>query len=753
VDSIGADGAGAPSDAFPSSGTATDGGAPEAMVASMVDGSSRDGAGTETGTLLLVAAVAAGSVSQSTLGFSYDAATGAWSAGIALGDANNGGIDALHGSVALAFTDTNHALAVLTHATDPSGISGPLQYATWASGTWVPFASIGALSAASVPALAVANGTPELAFAADTGRAESVVTYARAAWSPAVKISGVIGGPPSVASRGADLSVAYVRSSDGALVTIDRTGGTWGTEQVIASGKGTVPPHAAIAPTLVSLTGSGPELIVVYTDSAARDYHFATRTGGKWSSVQNFNLGTKVINPDPASNGTDGPSPSFATPVIALPGGKAALAFTSVSQHVYTSEFDGATWSIPSSVFTPWCLDCIDVAQAGIAPGLGSATLEVVFGGDPTSSNAYVPYHTRRVAGQWTTPKAIVPSTAGLFATYQLAASGAAPADAALPDAGPGESGVAAAADGGSQDASNGGGPLAARPLMGWSSWSTFGEGVSESIVKGVADAVAAQLLPYGYAYIDIDDGWYSGFDTYGRRQPDPSKFPDGISGVAAYVHGKRLKLGVYLIPGLNDIVYANNSPIYGTTYHAKDIVSNPALSGNTDTASGQTAKQIDFTRPGAVEYIASYANLLASWGVDYVKMDFVGPGGGGGVADDRTDIEQWRAALDKTGRPMWLELSNKLAISAIATWRAYSNGWRIQTDVECYCTTLTNWAHVLRNITSVAPWVPYAGPGGWNDLDSMEIGNGAHDGTTADERQTMFSFWCLSAARLSATR
>jgi hypothetical protein len=31
-----------------------------------------------------------------------------------------------------------------------------------------------------------------------------------------------------------------------------------------------------------------------------------------------------------------------------------------------------------------------------------------------------------------------------------------------------------------------------------------------------------------------------------------------------------------------------------------------------------------------------------------------------------------------------------------------------------------------------------------------MEIGNGSHDGITTDERQTMFSFWSLSAAPIS---
>jgi len=89
------------------------------------------------------------------------------------------------------------------------------------------------------------------------------------------------------------------------------------------------------------------------------------------------------------------------------------------------------------------------------------------------------------------------------------------------------------------------------------------------------------------------------------------------------------------------------------------------------------------------------------------------------------------------------------LAISAVATWQKYSNGWRIGNDVECYCATLTNWAHVVRNINAMPPWVSYGGPGGWNDLDSLEIGNGDKDGLTLDERRTYFSFWAINASPL----
>src|SRR5208337_3322158 len=132
------------------------------------------------------------------------------------------------------------------------------------------------------------------------------------------------------------------------------------------------------------------------------------------------------------------------------------------------------------------------------------------------------------------------------------------------------------------------------------------------------------------------DDGWYNGFDANGRWQADTTKFPSGIAGLATYVHSKGLKFGIYLTPGLNTTVWQANSPIAGTSYHAHDIVLNTTTHGNTK----GDAYKLDFTKPGAVAYVESYANLLALWGIDFIKMDFTGPGGGDVSADNQDDIE-----------------------------------------------------------------------------------------------------------------
>jgi Alpha galactosidase A/Alpha galactosidase C-terminal beta sandwich domain len=147
---------------------------------------------------------------------------------------------------------------------------------------------------------------------------------------------------------------------------------------------------------------------------------------------------------------------------------------------------------------------------------------------------------------------------------------------------------------------------------MGWSTWSSATGNVNETIVKAAADVVASKLASYGYQYVNIDDGWYGGFDTYGRWKPDTNKFPSGFKGVADYVHSKGIKIGIYLLPGVNDTVITANSPIEGTSYHVKDIVT--SASGNTSNAAGATARKIDFTKPGAVEYVQGYANHQQVW-------------------------------------------------------------------------------------------------------------------------------------------
>src|SRR5882757_525140 len=290
---------------------------------------------------------------------------------------------------------------------------------------------------------------------------------------------------------------------------------------------------------------------------------------------------------------------------------------------------------------------------------------------------------------------------------------------------------------------------IAKTPPMGWSSWSSLRGTISESIIEAQAKVLHDQLKDHGYQYVNIDAGWTAGVDQYGRSTWDTKKFPNGISAVAQYVHKLGLKFGIYMVPGIPKAALDANSPIKGTPYHVKDVI-DPTQPGNT---AADSAGKLDFGKPGAVAYVQSQADLLASWGVDYVKMDFVGPGGGRVATDNRTDIQQWHTALTRTGRPIHLELSNSLSFANAATWASASNGWRIEGDVECYSRCpglLTNWdSRVSLRFKDVPKWLPFAGPGHWNDLDSLEIGNAGKEGLTPNERQSMMTLWSIEAAPL----
>lgn len=118
-----------------------------------------------------------------------------------------------------------------------------------------------------------------------------------------------------------------------------------------------------------------------------------------------------------------------------------------------------------------------------------------------------------------------------------------------------------------------------------------------------------------------------------------------------------------------------------------------------------------------------------------------------------------WSQALNKSGRKIHFALSSSLSLNAATTWDAYANSWRITGDVEYYHSSvypLTSWSNVLNHFQSMSQWTAFSAPGGWPDPDSLEIGNGSLDGINSDgseftqnERQTLFSWWCVTAAPL----
>jgi alpha-galactosidase len=241
---------------------------------------------------------------------------------------------------------------------------------------------------------------------------------------------------------------------------------------------------------------------------------------------------------------------------------------------------------------------------------------------------------------------------------------------------------------------------LAATPPMGWNDWNSFGCNVTEQKVEAVADyLVSSGLAADGYKYVDIDDCWMSSSrDSGGHLVPDPAKFPDGISGTAAYVHSKGLKLGIY-------------------------------ESAGTATCAGY---------PGSLGHEQTDADSFASWGVDLLKYDNCN---GDGTSPQQRDTTM-RDALAKTGRSILFSLC-EWGDDNVWTWGAgVGNMWRTTGDIN------DSFGSLLSNFHTNVKLAAYAGPGGWNDPDMLEVGRG---GMTFTEDRSEFSLWAEMAAPLIA--
>jgi len=297
------------------------------------------------------------------------------------------------------------------------------------------------------------------------------------------------------------------------------------------------------------------------------------------------------------------------------------------------------------------------------------------------------------------------------------------------------------------------------KPYLGWSSFSEQtinGNFLTQANMISQADALKASgLQEHGFVYINLDSGWQGSFDANGRPIPNTSTFPD-IKAMVDHIHANGQKAGIYWIPGIEQPAVDGNYPILGTPYHTQDIVVQPLAKGNAFAGNPPSPyhDKIDFSKPGAQEYIDSVVALFSSWGVDFIKLDAVTPGSYSNdlSIDNRADIEAYSKAIAKTGRPIWLTVSWQLSQDYASVWQQHSNARRIDDDVECEgrCTTLTNWPRIVLREYDDVSWQHETSPSlGWNDMDTLDVGDGVLDGLSDPEKQTAVTIWAMANSPL----
>eukprot|EP00253_Pinus_taeda_P002110 PITA_02110 len=118
--------------------------------------------------------------------------------------------------------------------------------------------------------------------------------------------------------------------------------------------------------------------------------------------------------------------------------------------------------------------------------------------------------------------------------------------------------------------------------------------------------------------------------------------------------------------------------------------------------------------QPGSLGYEQIDADTFAEWGVDYLKYD-------------NCNTDRSKPELRGRDHP--------------ATWGAkVGNSWRTTQDIN------NSWISIASRVDLNDRWAHYAGPGGWNDPDMLEVGNGK---LSREEYRSHFSLWALMKAPL----
>jgi alpha-galactosidase len=262
---------------------------------------------------------------------------------------------------------------------------------------------------------------------------------------------------------------------------------------------------------------------------------------------------------------------------------------------------------------------------------------------------------------------------------------------------------------------------LSATPYQGWNTYFGLGGDFTEAEVLEVADhLVSSGLSKAGYDIVWLDGGWQDatprGAD--GILRGDTARFPDGMASLAAAIHAKGLKAGIYTDAG-------------------------PYLPGHCGLGSGGGYYQTD-------------ADTFAVWGYDAVKVDFLC--GITANLDPKSAFTDFANALrhNSSGRPMIFNLCNPVTSpdwgdypesqQSTNTWTyapEIAESWRTYTDVGFV--GLIKYNDILRNFDANARHPEAAGPGHWNDPDYL----GPELGTSDEEFRSQMALWSLSAAPL----
>jgi hypothetical protein len=140
----------------------------------------------------------------------------------------------------------------------------------------------------------------------------------------------------------------------------------------------------------------------------------------------------------------------------------------------------------------------------------------------------------------------------------------------------------------------------------------------NEKDIATLAHFAANNLKPYGFSFVQIDDGWQDGEVFNGpkrgfTRAAPGGAYPHGMKPVAQKIAGDGLTAGIWLLPfarNHQDLAYKDRRH-----WFMKRLDGRPY-----ETVWGGTS--LDLTQPEVQKHIVSLARTMRGWGYNYFKLD-----------------------------------------------------------------------------------------------------------------------------------
>ena len=250
---------------------------------------------------------------------------------------------------------------------------------------------------------------------------------------------------------------------------------------------------------------------------------------------------------------------------------------------------------------------------------------------------------------------------------------------------------------------------IALTPPMGWNSWNCFANEVSADKVKRAADAmVKSGLINHGWTYINIDDFWQNNRDSKdqslrgklrdeaGNIVPN-SRFGD-MKGLADYVHGLGLKIGLYSSPG-------------------------PWTCGGCVGSYGYEKQDAESYAKWGFDYLkydwCSYGNLISGLpNNDPYKVSSLSYNGGSELNTAIKPFKMMGEYLRQQPRDIVFSLC-QYGMSDVWKWGGSvgGNSWRTTNDIT------DTWVSVKNIALDQDKSSAFAKPGNWNDPDMLVVG------------------------------